>query len=105
MPGAARETDVCTGHERYMGDHCDSLWPPRPAIQGSSNVIINNLGAHRKTDKWAVHCCDEDYRCHDSELESGAPNVFVNGLELGRCGDPIVCTSIVATCSNNVIIN
>lgn len=105
MSGAARVTDMCTGHRQWNGDYCDSEWPPRPAVQGSKNVFINNLSAHRETDLWDVHCCDHDYRCHDSVLARGSRNVLVNNLQLGRCGDPIVCTSNVATCSNNVIIN
>lgn len=94
MPGAARLSDICTGHGCY---------PPRPNIQASTNVIINNRGAHRVSDGWAVHCCGPP--CHGSILAKGSPNVYVNGKRLGRCGDAVACGSSVSTCSSNVIVN
>lgn len=89
---AARFGDLCTGH---------GCWPPRPNDQASSNVIINNLGAHRETDHWAVHCCAN---CHDGLLEKGSSSVIINGLPAARVGDPVTCGSYVMTGSPNVII-
>lgn len=93
MPGAARLNDTCTGH---------GCWPPRVNIQASNGVFVNGRGAHRKTDAWQEHCCDG---CHGGRLAQGSPNVFVDGLQLGRCSDPVDCGSSVATCSNNVMVN
>ena len=96
MPAAHRHTDICTGH---------GCWPPRPNIQGSVNVFINNLGSHRVGDTWAVHCCPPIQECHGSSQGSGSPNVFVNGRAHARVGDAVACGSSNATGSNNVFIN
>ena len=96
MPAAHRHTDICTGH---------GCWPPRPNIQGSVNVFINNLGSHRVGDTWAVHCCPPIPECHGSSQGSGSPNVFVNGRAHARVGDAVACGSRNATGSHNVFIN
>ena len=86
MP-CARLNDLCTGH-----GNC----PPRPNDQGSPNVFINNLPAHRQTDHWTVHCD------HDSNLAAGSSTVYTNNLQQGRIGDPVACGSSVAEGSPNV---
>lgn len=86
-PPVARLKDLCTGHGPCA---------PRPNIQGSPDVFVNSRPAHRKGDKWAVHCG------HDSVLAEGSSTVFVNGKELGRIGDPVACGSDVATGSPDV---
>lgn len=93
MPAATRINDQCSGH----GCH-----PPRPNIQGSGNVFINGLAAHRQGDAWAVHCCGSD--CHDSTTSAGSSKVFVNGKQLARIGDPVACGSIIAQGSGNVFV-
>jgi len=37
--------------------------------------------------------------CHGGTLAGGSPSTFVNGLEMGRCLDPVDCGSFVETCS------
>jgi len=95
MPGAARLTDICTGH---------GCWPPRANASASSDVFANSLGAHRVGDAWQAHCCPGS-GCHGGVLAAGSPNIFANGRAWGRCGDPVSCGSSVATCSGNVILN
>ena len=56
MPAAIRFGDICKGH----GD-----WSPRPNDEGSPDVIINGLGAHRIDDHWMTHC-NSVPECHDS---------------------------------------
>lgn len=90
MPAAVRLGDVCTGHGSCR---------PRPNVGASSNVFINNLGAHRVGDPWEVHCN------HRSAQGSGSPNVYVNGLSLARIGDAIVCGSANASGSSDVFVN
>jgi uncharacterized Zn-binding protein involved in type VI secretion len=90
MPAAVRLTDMCTGHGPF---------PPRPSVQASSDVYINNLGAHRVGDKWAAHCAG---KCHDSEQLTGASSVFVNNKALARVGDMIKCGSANAQGSPDV---
>lgn len=85
--GVARETDWCDG--------CPSCPIPRQAIEGSPDVYCNMLPVHRVTDAWEVHCG------HSAELEHGCPNVLVNGLDCGRCTDPITCGAEVVTCSED----
>jgi len=94
MPGAARLNDTCTGHQ---------CWPSRENDGGSGNVFVNKRGAHRKGDHWVTHCCNGN--CHDSTLESGSDNVYVNGKPFGRKDDPVACGSKVKTASSNVYVN
>jgi len=80
---------MCTGH-----GPCS----PRPNVQGSGDVFINGLGAHRQGDAWAYHCS------HSGVLAVGSGSVNVNGRPAGRMGDPVNCDSAVATGSDNVFI-
>jgi len=94
MPPAVRQSDICTGH---------GCWPSRPNASWSGDVFINNLGAHRTGDAWAVHCCGP--ACHGSVMGQGSPNVNVNGVPLARIGDPVVCGSVAISGSPNVFVN
>lgn len=96
MPGAARLSDVSTGHNCY---------PSRPNIQASTDVFINNRGAHRQSDAWAVHCrkCFPK-KCHGGNLASGSPTVYTNNLQQGRIFDSVSCGDRVATGSSDVIV-
>jgi len=91
MPSATRIGDECTGH---------GCFPPRVNDEGSSNVFINGVGAHRQGDHWVTHCCDD--KCHDSSAASGSSSVYINGISGMRVGDPIGCGSAVAQGSSNV---
>lgn len=96
MPPAIRKTDICKGH---------ADWAPRPNDEGSSDVFINNLGAHRKDDHWVTHC-NSAPECHDSRAAEGSPNVFVNGRPLCRENDKTYCGSPMGlTHSPNVFVN
>lgn len=90
VQAVARLGDFSTGH---------GCWPPRPNDESSSNVYVNGLGVHRKTDHWMPHTC---VSTHDGELSEGSSTVFVNGLECGRIGDPISCGDFVRDGSPNV---
>ena len=97
MPPAVRQLDVCTGH---------GCWPSRPNKTWSNNVYINDLGAHRTTDAWEVHCCVIfPFPCHSSVMGPGSPNVYVNDLQQARIGDPVACGSFCAAGSPNVHVN
>lgn len=91
MPAVTRLGDLCSGH---------GCWPPRPSITASPNVLVNGRGAVRLGDGYAVHCCKA--ACHPGNLAMGSSTVFVNGLNLGRIGDPVTCGSVVAQGSENV---
>lgn len=96
MPLAIRKGDLCKGHDD---------WPSRPNDEGSPNVFINGLAAHRVGDHWVTHC-NPAPECHDSVAATGSPNVFVNGKLLCRVGDLVACGSVMgATHSPNVIVN
>jgi len=92
MPGVARLGDVCTGH---------GPWPPRPNNGASGDVFVNGIPVHRQGDGWAVHCNPEP-QCHGSALAAGSSTVYVNGLQVGRIGDPVACGSSVASGSGDV---
>lgn len=95
MPEAIRYTDICKGHDCHV---------PRPNDEGSENVVINNLGAHRVGDHWETHCCGSS--CHDSIAATGSPNVIVNGRSLCRVDDLTACGSVMgSTHSPDVIVN
>lgn len=82
--------DKCTGHGGY---------PPRPNIEGSNDVYVNGIPAHREGDKWGTHCMSS---CHDGVLQTGSPSVYVNGKPLARIADPVDCGSVSAEGSDNV---
>lgn len=90
MPAITRLGDRGTGH---------GCFPPRPNIQASTNVFVNNIGLHRQTDGWDYHCCGSS--CHSGNLAMGSKTVYVNGLQCGRIGDPVSCGSAVAEGSLN----
>lgn len=96
MPEAIRYGDKCKGHDD---------WGSRSNDEASSDVFINNLGAHRKGDHWVTHC-NSVPECHDSVAAEGSPDVYVNGKPLCRVDDPVACGSKMgATHSPDVIIN
>ena len=96
MPAVTRKGDLCTGHDCF---------PPRASSQGSSDVYVNGVPAHREGDSWEDHTCthpDTPHGTHGGSLASGSSTVYVNGRQLGRIGDPVSCGSTVASGSDNV---
>jgi uncharacterized Zn-binding protein involved in type VI secretion len=77
-------------------------FPGRPNIEASMNVFINNKGAHRKGDKWVIHCAGPI--CHDGKTASGSASVFVNGKPIARVGDTITCGDVAKEGSPNVFV-
>jgi uncharacterized Zn-binding protein involved in type VI secretion len=101
MPAVTRLGDITTGHGCY---------PPTVSIQASPNVFANAKGIVRDSpqpgDAYAIHCCvNPPHDCHQGLLALGSPNVFVNGKEAGRIGDPLTCGDHVAQGSPNVFAN
>ena len=92
MPAVCRLGDNCTGH---------GSWPPRQNVEGSADVFVNGIAAHRIGDAWIVHC-NPLPSCHGSTLGEGSSSVFVNGKALGRVGDAVVCGSSIAEGSPTV---
>ena len=91
MPSVTRLGDTCTGHDCF---------PPRANSQGSPNVFVNGIPAHRQGDSWETHCCTHPkvpHGYHSGILGSGSSTVYVNGKQLGRIGDPVSCGSTVAS--------
>lgn len=91
MPAATRLGDECSGH---------GCFPPRVNDEGSSDVFINGIPAHRVGDHWVTHCCGP--ACHDSVCATGSSTVFVNGKPAARIGDLVACGSAIAQGSPNV---
>lgn len=92
MPAVCRKGDTCTGHGGF---------PPRANDEGSPNVFVNGIPAHRQGDHWVTHCAGNS--CHDGTLSGGSSSVFVNGKPLGRIGDDVSCGSVVASGSPDVL--
>lgn len=87
----ARLMDLSSGH---------SCFAPQTALQASTDVLINNRGAHRQGDLWSTHSCNDS---HNGTLTIGSTTVLVNGKGLGRIGDFITCGSVVMTGSTDVL--
>ena len=84
-----RKSDICTGHDIY---------PPRPTIQASEDVIVEKIGACRVGDSYDTHG-------HMGSCAGGSPNVFVNGRAIVRVGDGVSCGGAAATGSQTVFAN
>ena len=92
MPAIHRKGDQGGGH---------GCWPPRPNIQGSSNVFCNGIAVHTQGMAWSFHCCPKQ-GCHGGVLAGGSSSVYANNKQLGRRGDPVSCGSIAIGGSSNV---
>lgn len=92
-----RVTDKTTGHGPYK---------PRPAVQGSPNVLVNNLAVNRVGDLWAPHGSSPAYNGDPHPGESnhttsaGSGTVFANGKPIARIGDPVEGDTIAAGSTN-----
>ena len=101
MPAAHRHRDKCTGH---------GCWPPRPNVQASPNVFVNNKGQHRVGDSWKPHKCGK--KIHAGKTSTGSGTVSVNGRAAARIGDKVTgggvgknsCKSRCLQGSTNVFI-
>lgn len=93
MPAACRLGDLCTGH---------GCWPSRPNMSASTDVFIEDRGAHRVTDLWQPHTCKST---HDGITIGGSPDVFINDQACARVGDPVDCGSSILTGSATVEAN
>jgi uncharacterized Zn-binding protein involved in type VI secretion len=81
---------ACTGH---------GCWPSRNSIEGTGLFDVEGIPVHLQTHHWSVHCCTHPgvpHGCHDSTLASGSRLFDVEGLQVGRIGDPVACGSSVA---------
>ena len=83
MPAVARKSgtdSISTGHG------CDAT---TVTDQGSSDVIVNSIGAVRAGDLCQVHLVKVGNSCvpHTVPLTSFSGSVFVNGKGVGRQGD------------------
>ena len=91
LKGVVRLSDKCSGHKCYH---------PRPNIQASTNVFVNNRGVHRQSDKWQKHRCGPS--SHASILAAGSQFIYVNNLQMARRKDPVKCGSKCLESSANV---
>ena len=83
MPAVSRKSgtdSISTGHD------CDAT---TVTDQGSSDVIVNSIGAVRAGDLCQVHLIKVGNSCvpHTVPLTSFSGSVFVNGKGVGRLGD------------------
>jgi uncharacterized Zn-binding protein involved in type VI secretion len=87
MPAPVRVgSDLCSGHGRF---------PPRPAMTGSPDVMMNDLASVRVGDLWLPHP-------HDGISIAGSGTVFVNDQAKVRVGDIIDCGSIALNGSPDI---
>jgi uncharacterized Zn-binding protein involved in type VI secretion len=92
MAAVTRKGDKGTGH---------GCFPPRASTEGSPDVFVDGIEAHRVGDSWASHGCG-NCSPHSGALAQGSSSVFVNGKALGRVGDDVNCGSKVSQGSNSV---
>jgi uncharacterized Zn-binding protein involved in type VI secretion len=90
---AARKQDLSSGH---------SCFPPRPIVEGSSNVFTNSRPAVRKGDLVDIHNCGNS--AHKGNIAKGSATVYINSKQAARVKDPITCGDVVMTGSTNVYI-
>lgn len=77
---------------------------PAMIMNGSPNVLINNIPASTVGSMVSVHCLlSWPFPCHPSVIASGSGTVLVNGKPLTRLGDKSGCGGIVMKGSFNVI--
>ncbi len=91
MPKASRRGDLCTGHPAA---------PPRPAVQGSPTVTINDRPCLRQTDLLAPHGNPP----HPGHVQRGLATVTIDDLPAARVGDPVDCGGSMSTGSPDVVI-
>ena len=85
-----------------LGISCHGCYPSRPNISASDDVFVNDIGSHRVSDQWDVHCCK---LCHGGSTIEGSPDVFVNDLPKARIGDAVDCGSMILEGSDDVLVN
>lgn len=94
---ALRLGDIGSGH--------DCHFPPSVAIEGSSNIFINDRPAVRKGDAYEPHGCEGCLKPpHPRRLAKGAPSVRFNDRPAGRLNEPIDCGGEAIEGSPNVFI-
>ncbi len=71
--------------------------PPTAAVQGSSNVLANGLGAVRDGDEIEAHG-------HPRTAVGGSSTVFINSKAAVRIDDSITCGDKMAEGSSTVIV-
>lgn len=91
MPKASRRGDLCTGHPNAE---------PRPAVQGSPNVTINDRPGLRQNDALAPH----GRPVHPGKVARGSSTVTINDRPAARADDPVDCGGSMSTGSPDVII-
>lgn len=104
MPKAARVTDSSNCPSDSHGNICCPHNVTGPAINGSTNVFINGLGALRVGDKGThTGCCgSNEWKCSEGSL-----TVFINGKPAVRVGDTTThCggKGVIISGSENVLI-
>lgn len=94
---AHRIGDATSGH---------GPWPPRLAVEGSQDVIINGRGAVRAIkDQYPIHCLVPPVvACHQLAVAVGSSTVIINGFPATRTGDQIQCGEFVVIGSEDVLI-
>lgn len=76
-------------------------------LGASSNVLVNGIGAHRKTDKNTTHTlpCGSSCCPHSKPIVSASSNVIINNLGVARVDDSYSGCGVVASGSENVFAN
>ncbi len=95
MPQISRKSDL-------GGEH--GAWVPSPAIEGSSNVIVEGLPAARLGDAVSPHV-KPGSAPHPRKIAGGSPSVFINGRPAARIGDAIDCGGVMIGGSGTVILD
>ena len=104
MPAAARVTDSTSGI-CDIGAKCCSHGRNGACSNGSNNVFVNGLSAHRYSDEGNCHCPHGGI----FNTSEGSFSVFSNGLPMARAGDSTVCQGCgqmgrITSGSSNVFI-
>lgn len=99
MPSVSRLGDTVSVHE------CGVV---PTAATASPNVFANGIAVHRQGDVNTSHpFAPPPAGCptHSTSLSSGSPNVYINGKQCARIGDPYGCGIVLTGGSSNVFAN
>lgn len=99
MTAATRKGDLTVGN---AGAH---PWLPTASIEGSPDVIVNDLPVVRVGDHYATHSLPyPPISPHDSVSAQGSQSVFANGKAVTRVGDQTSCSDTVQIGSPDVFV-
>jgi hypothetical protein len=80
---------------------CGHCYFPVPFIEGSADVLTNNMHTVRKGDHIRKHCCGK--KCHVGAAKGSSGGVYVNNRPIQVQTNAVDCGDRSCNGSNNVL--